>query len=103
MSYEVEPHEVDALRQNLLGDILAEPDPTIRYHLLTREQAMYDALVSAIKRDRGEALAEVEQSLRNAAEARGERPTKVAIRRQVAEVAGLGTRQRVEQLMASVR
>lgn len=86
MGYDIEPHEVQALLTNHLGDVLAEPDALIRYEHLTREQALYDALVSAIKQERGRALAAL-------AEGRS--------KSQVAELAGLGTRQRVEQLIAA--
>lgn len=84
--YEIEPHDIDALLINLCGDILDEKDPLIRYHALTHEQALYDALVSAIKRKRGEALAQL-----------AEGTTKQA----VANLVGLGTRQRVDQLIAA--
>lgn len=86
--YEIEPHEVATLLDNLLGDLLAEPDDLVRYHALTREQALYDSLVSAIKRKRGEALARL-----------AEGNTKQA----VADLAGLGTRQRVDQLIAAAQ
>lgn len=84
--YEIEQHEVDALLQGLLGDVLGEPDDLIRYHALTREQALYDAFVSAIKRERGKALAKL-------AEGR--------TRQEVAEMVSLGTPQRVGQLIAA--
>lgn len=86
MSYEVEPHEVEALLSTLLGDVLAETDPLRRYHELTRAQVLYDRLVSAIKRERGRVLADL-------AEGR--------TRQEVAELAGLGSRQRVDQLIAN--
>ena len=70
---------------NLCGFHLAERDPVLRYTVLTREQVLYDALVAAIKRERGRALAElVEQGHRLTA---------------VAELTGLGTRQRVQRLI----
>ncbi len=86
MSYEIEPHEVAALLRNLCGDLLDEPDDLIAYERLTREQALYDALVSAIKRARGERLARLAQ---------GRTGTELA------DLVGLGTRQRVEQLIAA--
>jgi hypothetical protein len=70
---------------SLCGEIIAEPDPLIRYKALTSEQAHFDALVSAIKRERGRALAELK--------AQG------MTSEQVAEHAQLGTRQRVEKLI----
>lgn len=84
--YGVEQHEVDALLVNLCGDLLDETDDLVAYHALTREQALYDALVSAIKRERGRRLARL-------AEGR----TRV----EVADLVGLGTRQRVDQLIAA--
>lgn len=86
MTYEIEPREVDALLHNLLGDVVAEPDDLIAYHALTREQALYDALVSAIKRERGRRLHRLAESRTKA---------------EVADLAGLGTRQRVDQLIAA--
>lgn len=88
MAYEAEPHEVDALLANLCGDILSDPDPLTRYHALTREQALYDALVSTIKRRRGEALAELRADHSEQA---------------VADMAGLGSRQLVGRLVAAAR
>jgi hypothetical protein len=88
MAYEIEPHEVDALLENLLGDVLAETDDLIRYETLTREQALYDALVSAIKRERGKALAKLSEG---------------RTKQDVAELVSLGTRQRVGQLIAAAR
>ncbi len=86
--YEAEPHDVEALLNNLCGDILAEKDPLVRYVMLTKEQVLYDALVSAIKRERGKALAEM------AAEPG-------TTKQKVADAVGLGTRQRVDQLIAA--
>jgi hypothetical protein len=53
--------------------------------VLTREQVLYDALVAAIKRERGRALAELVQ--------RGHKLIEVA------ELTGLGSRQRVQRLI----
>lgn len=92
--YDAEPGEVETLFVNLCGDIMAKPDPLIRYHSLTREQALYDALVSAIKRRRGLALAEMVTAERQTQGA-------IAAKQAVAEAAGLGTRQRVEQLIGA--
>jgi hypothetical protein len=58
IGYEAEPADVQALLHNVCGDLLAEPDWLVRYSRLTSEQSLYDALVSAIKRERGKALAE---------------------------------------------
>lgn len=86
MTYGVERHEVEALRDNLLGEILAEPDPLRRYHELSSEQALYDALVSEIKRLRGKALAQVREQGGLTLE-------------KTAEVASLGSRQRAGKLI----
>ena len=40
MSYEIEPHETQALLAELCADLLDESDPTIRYHALTHQQAL---------------------------------------------------------------
>ncbi len=83
--FTAEPEEVEALLHNLCGFHLAERDPVSRYTVLTREQVLYDALVAAIKRERGRALAELVE--------RGHRLTEVA------ELTGLGSRQRVQRLI----
>jgi hypothetical protein len=85
MGISAEPEEVEAVLQSLCGYHLAERDPVFRYTVLTREQVLYDALVSAIKRERGRALAELV--------ANGHKLTEVA------ELTGLGTRQRVQRLV----
>jgi hypothetical protein len=83
--YEAEPEEVEALLHTLCGYHLAERDPLFRYQVLTREQVLYDALVATIKRERGRALAELVSG---------------RTLKQVAEMANLGTRQRVARLIA---
>jgi hypothetical protein len=88
IGYEAEPTDVRTLLENLCGDLLAEPDPLVRYAMLTKEQALYDALVSAIKRERGRALAELKQSGNLTLE-------------QVADAAQLGTYQRAQKLIAN--
>ncbi len=82
---EAEPEEVEAMLHNLCGFHLAERDPVARYAVLTREQVLYEALAAAIRRERGRALAELA--------ARGHKLTEVA------ELTGLGTRQRVQRLI----
>lgn len=84
--YEAEPHDTAALLQLQCGDLLDEPDPLIRYISLTAEQVRYDALVSAIKAERGRALAKL-------------RATGLSWQ-QVADAAQLGTYQRAQQLAA---
>ena len=79
------PEEVEAVLLNLCGYHLSESDPVFRYTVLTREQVLYDALVTAIKRERGRALAELVE--------KGHKLTEVA------ELTGLGTRQRVQRLI----
>jgi hypothetical protein len=81
-----EPEEVEAVLHNLCGYHLAEPDPVFRYTVLTREQVLYDALVTAIKRERGRALADLAASGRKLTE--------------IATLTGLGSRQRVQRLIA---
>lgn len=85
--HEAEPHDTAALLDSLCGDLLAEADPLVRYVSLTAEQARYDALVSAIKRARGDAITEL-------------RETGLTWEK-VAEAAGLGTYQRAQQLAAA--
>jgi hypothetical protein len=84
-----EPDEVEAILHNLCGYHLTEPDPVTRYTALTRDQVIYDALVSAIKRERGLTLAEMVAS--------GHTLT------QVAELTNLGSRQRVSRLISIAR
>ncbi|MBX6750941.1 MAG: hypothetical protein IRY85_14925 [Micromonosporaceae bacterium] len=86
--YEVEPHETDALLLHLLGDGLEDPDALRRYHALTRAQAVCQAASEEIARLRGRALAEMKTG-RSA--------------REVAELVGIGSRQRVEQLIAGAQ
>lgn len=82
--YEAEAHDTAALLDSLCGDLLEETDPLIRYAALTSEQVRYDALVSAIKAERGKALAALRASGLSWQE--------------VADAAGLGTYQRAQQL-----
>lgn len=96
VGYEPEPTDVEALLANLCGDILAEPDLLVRYTMLSKEQVLYDALVSRLKAERGKVLAEL------VVEERKTRPA-IAAKQAVAEAAGLRSRQRVEQLIASAR
>jgi hypothetical protein len=84
-----EPEEVEAVLHNLCGYHLTEPDPLTRYTVLTREQVLYDALVASIKRERGRALADLA--------AAGHTLT------QIAHSTNLGTRQRVQRLIAMAR
>jgi hypothetical protein len=87
--YAAEPDEVEALLHNLCGYHLAERNPVQRYEVLTREQVLYDALVAAIRRERGRALAELAGSGRKLTE--------------IADLTKLRTRQRVQRLIALFR
>jgi hypothetical protein len=87
--YEAEQDEVEALLHNLCGYHLAEPDPLFRYQVLTREQVLYDALVAAIKRERGRALSDLAAS--------GQTLT------QIAQATNLGTRQRVQRMISMAK
>lgn len=86
-AYAVEPAETNALMRQLCGDLLDEADPAIRYSLLTAEQARYAALVSAIKAARGQAIGEMRRAGHSWQE--------------IAEITGLGTYQRAQQLAAA--
>lgn len=81
-----QPEEVEAVLHNLCGYHLSERDPLHRYTVLTQEQVLYDALVAAIRRERGRALAELVNS--------GHTMTHVAA------MTNLRTRQRVQRLIA---
>lgn len=81
-----QPEEVEAVLHNLCGYHLSERDPLHRYNVLTQEQVLYDALVAAIRRERGRALAELVES--------GYTMTHVAA------MTNLRTRQRVQRLIA---
>jgi hypothetical protein len=87
--YVADPADVDALLRNQCGYHLAEPDPLERYQELTQAQVLYDALVAAIRRERGRALAELA--------AAGNIPTRIA------EMTRLGSRQMVQGLIAAGR
>jgi hypothetical protein len=84
-----EPEEVEAVLHNLCGYHLMEPDPLSRYTVLTREQVLYDAVVASIKRERGRALSDMA--------AAGHTLT------QIAASTNLGTRQRVQRLIAMAK
>jgi hypothetical protein len=84
-----EPAEVEAVLNNLCGYHLSEPDAVLRYTALTREQVLYDALLAAIKRERGRALAELVAGGRTLSE--------------VADLTNLGNRQRVQRLIAGAK
>lgn len=83
--FEAEPADVQAMMENLCGDDLADPDWLVRYTRLTAQQALLDAVVSAIKAERGKALAEGRNT--------------VSSLEKIAEATGLGTYQRVQQII----
>jgi hypothetical protein len=62
IGYAADPVEVFELMCAERGAFLDEPDPLARYVALTQRQPLYDAVVSAIKRERGRALAAVNRS-----------------------------------------
>lgn len=86
--YEADPADVAALLLHLCGDALAEPDPLVRYAMLCAEQVRYAALETAIKQERGKALAELKEAGGLTWE-------------QVADAAQLGTYQRAQKLVTS--
>jgi hypothetical protein len=83
------PADVYGLLRNYCGYHLAEPDPTERYRELTQAQVLYEALVAAIRRERGRALAELAE-------------TGTALAR-IAEMTKLSSRQMVQGLIAAHR
>lgn len=87
--YEAEPTQVAALLQLHCGYHLAEADPLRRYIELTHAQVLYDALVQAIRRERGKALADM--------------ITEGTPVPEIADLTRLGTRQRVQALLRSGR
>lgn len=91
--YEVDVDDLRALVSNMLADMLdGITDPLIRYNELTKAQVLHDALVSEIKRYRGVEM----RAMGNAAEA-ADPPITLA---RLAELCGLGSKQRVHQLMS---
>ncbi|MER6830917.1 hypothetical protein ABT352_33325 [Streptosporangium sp. NPDC000563] len=50
--YEADPADVEALLDTAISDALAEPDPLIRYTLLTKDLVLYEALVGRIAQER---------------------------------------------------
>ncbi|GAA1617068.1 hypothetical protein [Actinoplanes couchii] len=81
-----DPAEIENLLQLYCAEILTEPDPLVRYLMLTREQDVFDSLSELLRRRRGRALAEVARSV---------------AKEQIAAETGLGSRQRVQELIES--
>lgn len=86
--YEAEPSDVQALVEGLLADLADETDPLVRYTLLTSEQALYAKFIGEIVRLRGLELLAMSET---------------ASYEQVAEMTGLGNKQRVGQLIKGAR
>lgn len=57
--YAVEPADLQALKAEILGEVLTEADPTIRFTELSRLGVLYDALVSAIADEKARCAAEL--------------------------------------------
>jgi hypothetical protein len=55
--FEATPAEIEGMVRNLCAYALSEPDPTQRYVELTRQQALFEGMVEAIRRERGRVLA----------------------------------------------
>lgn len=88
IGFEVEPHEVRVLLEQFCGDALTEPDDLVAFTMLTKDQATLDALVSAIRVERGKRLAAMAGTMSQTA---------------IAEATGLGTQQRVSQLIKAAK
>lgn len=87
IGYEAEEHDVDGLLHLVCGDILDEADWLVRYTALTSMQAKVDALVGRIKAERRNALSEG-------------RKAGLGLR-DLADATGIGSYQRVQQLLQS--
>jgi hypothetical protein len=87
--FEADSTQVAALLQIHCGYHLTEADPLRRYIELTQAQVLYAALVQAIRRERGKALADMIADGRSIPE--------------IAELTELGSRQRVQALVRSGR
>jgi len=84
--YEADPEEVQALLDVVLADIAPEPDPAIRYVMLTKELVAYQALVSRIADERARAVAAIHK------------PGGMSYA-EIAKALQLGTRARAQQLV----
>jgi hypothetical protein len=97
LGYELEPEVLAAVPADLhadLAEVLDEPDPLIRYQMLTAEQArmqaIYDARIAEIKHLRGLALRAIQQ-------------TSGCTQADLAAMVGLGSQQRVSQVLTAIR
>ena len=61
--YEPTQDQVAGMLRNLCAYALSEPEPLQRYVELTYQQALFDGLVAAIRRERGRALRPVRPSV----------------------------------------
>lgn len=84
--YEADPSDVQALLAALLDDIQDEPDPAIRYVMLTKELVLHQALVSRLADERARAVAAMHK------------PGGMSYQ-QIANALQLGTRGRAQQLV----
>ena len=66
--YTVTAAEIDGMVRNLCAYALSEPDPLQRYVDLTHQQVLFEGIVAALQRKRGQALADLMISGASAAE-----------------------------------
>ena len=57
--YSAMPAEIEGMLRNLCAFALSEPDPQQRYAELTDQQVLFEGIVQALCRERGQALAEL--------------------------------------------
>lgn len=55
--YEADPDDLAALADAVLADALDEPDPAVRFVLLSKDLALYEALVEEIATERARTVA----------------------------------------------
>ena len=53
------PAEIDGMVRNLCAYALGEPDPIQRYEGLTHQQALFEGMVEALRRERGRLVADL--------------------------------------------
>lgn len=87
IGYEAESTDVDALLADVMTDINEEPDPSVRYVLLSKAGVLYDALVSRIADERARVAAEMWDEGRGLSYAK------------LADALSLGSRSRAQQLV----
>lgn len=84
--YEADPDDVQALLDVVLADVADEPDPAIRYVMLTKSLVLHQALVGRIADERARAVAAMHT------------PGGMSYS-QITEALGLGSRSRAQQLV----